>query len=898
MSRQPQGRFTGPTPPPGADSWILGQARRRAAELARTDADGGSQSVGNSYSDAAAEAAHREQAMSDSITFPCPACGTKYTVGPHHAGKKTICKKCQAAMTVPEPDVGNPTVVGATRTIKRADIQAIIDSGTETQQPRRGAPPPVQQPAVARKTSRQVPQPVAEVDMKGGASVMRRPQHVHAPQPVGRGRPTHRTPYGGGHHPTHAVAHTAGVGPGARKKSPLPMVLGISGGALALIIIVIMVAAFSGQPGQQQQTAANNAPQVDPAKAARDSELKMLQSQLNNAGGSATSAEIEEFYKEAKKRADDPEFKLLVSGFADAMARKADGENASRKAAVGLLLDADGNLAGKQLLNAAAQSLPGTVKKPRDKNDPRYALGMTEEDVPNPVLLEVAKRLGWKDYEQPKVFDEYDIYNLAGWTEYKDVVRGIPQRYLDLKMMPQAELDKLKAAEKPVLESIAAFEEEVKRSNGFAKKARSAFIRFKTANDSAAVVNRLKGKRSFSPKAMDRENEPFDEIWTYTYWEPFVLYVEKPPGRDGISPAFNESLASKAAMLKTLVEFFKVNFVEKFSLKRVKPKEETERAEKEGWPLQILVFKDEASFRKFAEEVSGGAKLPPGARAYYSPVEERVVTYDDTSDVSPDTMWFNESVLIHETFHMLSDHYAANPMFSMDELRVRPSFSSILVQEGLTDCIAGFRRTGGEGHDAKYEFMQLNHLRLKQLQGFQSRFTKNQHLFRIQDMVECRNYGHCMNKALQRWRDLKLPLRDPTWIAQNGFGLYYAAATQAAYFFQYYEEGGKHIYRDKWWDFLGKDYRKDFKMASHDTNVGVEAFKQTFGITDQAGWDDMQTKYEAFVGALKPEDVGKGGEELPPENEGEAKDGDKKESRMPWHGSRHAALPGQRRRAA
>ena len=119
-------RFRGPTPPPGMDENVLKAAADRAARLSgegsRLSAEG-EKSYSKWSTNKSEQSNSREQTtMSDNIVFPCPACGTKYSVGPHHAGKKTTCKKCNAQMTVPSPDIANPTIVGQTRTIRRADI--------------------------------------------------------------------------------------------------------------------------------------------------------------------------------------------------------------------------------------------------------------------------------------------------------------------------------------------------------------------------------------------------------------------------------------------------------------------------------------------------------------------------------------------------------------------------------------------------------------------------------------------------------------------------------------------------------------------------------------------------------------------------------------------------------
>ena len=815
--------------------------------------------------------------MSYAITFPCPACGTKYNVGPAHAGKKTTCKKCGAPMTVPMPDMANPTVVGTTRTIKRADIEAIISSGTGSQSGR------------GRKTTRQVlPGSAPEVDMRGGESVLRRTTNAPTSRSnrMGARRPT------APHHAGHAVSYQAGLGPGMPKKSAVPLIVGISSGTAVLIVLVVLAVVFAGQTETPPPAAANNAPAIDPVAQARETELRVLNNALINADTVPTSLELENFYKAAKEKADDPEFRRVQEGFAMVMLRKAQGESSERKARVGLLLDKDNVPGAKELLNAAIGPLGlQPVHEVFSREENKY------KTIENPLFVEVVRRLGWQAYSRPPKFEEYASYALPGTVEFNQYLmdpRNDASKYVDVGLLPPDTLAEIKRLESVIQASIEEFEKEIKDNGEFARQARMAFVRFRTSNDTKAKSERAKGKRSFTPTAMDREGEPFDSIWTYTYWEPFMVFVEKPKGSQGFSDEFKESLASKASLLRYLFEFFRPNFIEKFGLKRVKPKEQADLAEKEGWPLEIVVLKDEDAFRKYMKDA--GMSPPPGVRAFYSPLDERVMTYDDTKDQSADTVWFNESVLIHETFHMLSDHYCQNARFTKDELGEKPWFSSILVQEGLTDCVAGFKRTGSQGRDARYELMKPNHLRLRDLQGFHRRFTEGKHLFRIRDMVECRSYGQCMAKAVDRWRELGIPFQPRgagsiNWVPQAGLGLYYAASCQAAYFFQYFEEGGKFPYRDKWWEFLGKDYRGEIKLPNFLSDVGVEAFKQVFGMHSDADWDTMQKQYETFTDNLKPEDVGKSGGPSLDEPTEENGDDPAPGSRKPWLGALRFAMP-------
>jgi len=853
------GRFRGPTPPPEVDQHVLDAARRKASGGAAAKGPRlpeGSQMSYTSRSGSADQG--REQSMSeDTIVFPCPACGTKYSVGPHHAGKKTTCKKCGAPVTVPTPQVANPTFIGGTRTIRRADIEAIKGERDETGVAMEEAP---------------------EVDMKGGDSVMRKDETLYGQQvpqetahgtrvPAPRRGPTAGPAQRQGtasHAPAHAPAHGRAApyghaGAPAKKKSPMPLVLGIGGGVVALILIVVIVANSGGGGGGLDTTAqgagqnpgSNGAGGGGNSKSQDELLLADLNTNLNNAAALSSDA-IEGFYKQAKEKKSVTGFKAVMDGFADALAKKATTEGGERIARIGLLLDSDGYATGKGLLRKASDVLePGRTISRTDKEG-----RPVKSFQKNQLFIDVATRLGWKAYVRPVEFDDYRVLAIEHINDYEDAYNGIPQACRDVEMLPPELIEKLSELEGKVKAAGASLEEQHKK-DGFAKNARAAFLRFLDANK-GGKVNRKKNQRPFSPEAMSRTDEKVDQVWTYTYWKPFIVYVELPVGGGEMDEAFKETLASKAALLQHLNDYFRTNLVDKFNLQRVKPRYNAERAEKEGWPLEIVVLKDSPTFEQFVADVNG--QPIPGARAFYSPLNERVMTFDDTENPSPETAWFNESVLIHETFHLLSDHYAAGPMFEEAEMRARPRYSSILVQEGLTDSVSGFTREG-TGYEAKYEFLTQNHLRLKDWQAMYKQIG-NKMLFRIQDMVECRNYGQCQQKAVDRWQQLGLKIQSQAhvnWIAQMGLGLYYASSCQASFFFINYKEGGKYPYRDKWWEYVSKDYNGTIQLKSSSDNAAIEEFKKMFGIKSDKDWEALDKKFEDFTVKLKPEDVGKSG---------------------------------------
>ncbi|MCB9896294.1 MAG: hypothetical protein H6839_17830 [Planctomycetes bacterium] len=781
----------------------------------------------------------------DNIVFPCPACGTKYSVSPHHAGKKTTCKKCGAAVTVPTPQVANPTIVGGTRTIRRADI----DPGASAREE-------------AVETGR-----ASEVDMSGGQSVLRKEETVIGAPPMNPGtrgpaqrsgtRPAARggRPTG---RPTGGRAAPYGVPGAPAKKNNMPMMLGIGGGVLALILVVVIVVASSGGGGGDGGATDGDVAGADggAGNTKQDPDALLLAEMRKNYNNfdSLTPDQVKYYYVEAGKRKDNPDFKAQQADWAKALARKADSSgNADELADIALMLDNDGYAGSKVLLDTAWKALKTAKKAIREvkETDPDGRQHMTLK--PNPKFKDIVERLGWKPYTKPVDMDEAQLYECEGASEYNNAYLDIDQIYRDVGLYPPEMIEDLKSRESVALASLKALKD-LDEKDGFAIRARQAWLRFKQAQG-GGKVDRQKGKRSFSAKAMQRESETIDQIWTYTYWKPFMVYVEKGIGQDDLDEAFVETLESKAALLKHEYDWFNEHLISKYNLQRQKPRYDAERAEKEGWPMEIVVFKDGATMAQFYED-SSGQPAPDGVRAYYSPRDERVVTYDDTADMSPDTQWFNESVLIHESFHMLSDFYAANPMFEEDEMQTRPRYPNILVQEGLTDSVSGFSRDG-DGADATYEFLQLNHIRLRDFQHIYELLGKNL-LYRVRDALDCRHYGQCVGKAMERVIEMKLKV-NPLWVQQVALGIYYPTVCQMSYFFQYYKEGGKYPYRDKWWDYLGKSYKGEIKTSNWGDNTGIVKFKEIFGIKNDEDWDALDKKFLDFTINLKPEDVGKGG---------------------------------------
>lgn len=799
--------------------------------------------------------------MADNITFPCPACGTKYNVSASHAGKKTKCKKCQAPMTVPTPEVANPTIVGGTRTIRRADIDSVISDDTNA--------------------------PEREVDMSGGASVMRKDETVvaappaaaprrptgPAPRPGTRPHPQGR-PAGGRPMPPRGGGHAGHPHAPPQKKSNMGMILGIVGGAVGVILLVVIIAVAASDSGtatQGNDIAGTTDGGADKGPSEKEKLLTELQQKINNAS-TMSLKELEGYYEKCKKHKDDPAFESQWTTWARELANRATVERAETQADIGLLLHKDGfESDAMPLLEKASKEMEHT-KEGRD--------GARMVSRPRKKFLQVVDILGWKPYKRPEVFAEYELWGVKGLKAYNAKMFEVPERCLDVERVTPDLLEEIQKLEDVVRKNGEALRAQDKK-DGYAITARRAFLRFLEANQNGQW-DRAKNKRPFCPRAMgytddmetmidpdtgDKRDVEVDDIWTYTYYKPFILYVEKDVEDKEIPEELKDDLMQKAELMRQLMEWFDENMIQKFGLKRVLPlgpggtgldgkyyKTKAELAEAEGWPLTVMVLKDEPSFAKFLEEMSGG-RAPAGARAFYSPAHNHVVTYDDRGTRNPDAQWFNESVLIHESFHLLSAQYAADPPPKGEEGESHMRYPNILIQEGLTDAVAGFRREG-EGKSAKYKFMEVNHLRLKSHQRTY-KDLENKNIWRIQDMLQCTHYGQVQQLGYRRACELTGRRLHPS-IASFTMGLYYATSCQMVYFFQNYEEDGEYPYRDKWWEYVGRNYKGEMKLVFGYPQEGIKHFKEIFEIESDADYDEINKKFNKFVMDLDPEDVGDG----------------------------------------
>jgi len=864
-----------PQPPPSLDAAIMARASAKAAALAAGGDAPPFVSGQKSYDvepqrkAGPAKAGAKEPPM-EPIVFPCPACGTKYSVPQQHAGKSTTCKKCGASIMVPVPQVANPTIIGGTRTIRRSDIEDASSS-------ERAAP-------VVKKATAPVPKPGPkkptanfDVDMKGGDSVLRKEETVISHPPTGVGTRPHPSrvpppPARGQGRPVPGGRPAPVPGqPGAKKKNPMPLYLGIGGGVLVVIIIVGVIIGNSGKTqgpsggggGKDGQSASDGA--KTPGLSEDEKLLAQFDTDLKNEIG-LQSEDIKNRYVQARDKAKaegkfKDKFKSYQNQFQALLEKRVTGSSNKREVTdVALMLHNDG------------YQVTALLEKARTLMD-RYRVVRKVENgverefkVPSEAYMQICEILGYRKYEQPPEFDDYQAWALKEWGDWAKRLRDIQNDVGGDDYFNPQQLEEIKGYEAKCREAGEALKARHAK-DGFAINAREAFLRFKQAN--------LKGmkKAMFSPDALGRGTEEFEEVWGYTYWNPFLVLVEKAPGRDVAD--LERSFAVKANMLRQLVNWFQENLVKPFNLQRTVPTEGPtvsrkselkgrkfdtpgQLAEAEGWALEILVLKDGQTYQQFLEDFMGGGM--PGARAHYYLPLRHIVTWDDPNAVAGNEEdWSNESTLMHETFHMLSDHYAANPL-DWDRVNrqwrpreTRPRYFNVMIQEGLTDSVAGFVKSD-DTEKAEYKFMQTNFIRLNNWKLVYEKYTGKKNLFRIQDMLRCMNYGQCAQVGFERMRELKLNLR----VDQNFFvAVFYAASCQASTFLYHYKESGRHKYRDKWLDYVKADYAGEIDKKSFDPKPFIDHFKKLFAISSDKDWDKLDEEFVKFTLDLEAKNVGK-----------------------------------------
>lgn len=549
---------------------------------------------------------------------------------------------------------------------------------------------------------------------------------------------------------------------------------------------------------------------------------------------------LQDAWKDYRTARDDRDDDELAGALARRLASAAlDGADASDLADITLELHDDGHR------EIAHPMLDPAWQRMRDE-DIIFKRTLTRTEglrgpppKPDPRFVRIVELLGWTEYHHPEGMDDAERYDVEGASAYREYLGfEIDNVCHESGLYPPEVVERLNELAGKALGRFNELKARHER-DGYALNARAAWIRFRHANDSVAKVDRVKGQRSFSPRAMGRQNENFDGIWTFTYWKPFVVYIEKPHDTD-VDETFKNEVA---ALLRRLHDWFRENYIEPMDLERQRPQYDARRAEEEGWPIEIVLFGRRESLDQYIEDIGGD--VLQGGDGFYSPLEGRVLSYLQPWRGRDEDLSYRAS-LVKSVFLMLCDHYAADPHFSVDEMMARPRYSSLLIREGLGETVAGLTREG-RGAQTDYTFMEINRPRLEAFLQHDELLGERA-LFRIRDMVKCTNHTRLRQVAYRRALDLG-GMRPPA-AAASAEALFIPAAWSAVHFFENYQRNGEYVYRKPWREFVRRDFTGELRPASHADEKGGEVFSELFDIRGDADWDELEQEWLTYVRKL------------------------------------------------
>ncbi len=851
-----------------------------------------------------------------------------------HQGKTFACKKCGAAIQVPLapeteappplPPTG-PVDLGGGTPVLRRDATVYGEKAAEEApaagggaQQRRPKSPVGRQPARKAKQAKPHLSPAPQPAGQQGPSQpqVKRPRlpgaggQKPATQVMSRGQaqaavvqpaPQRQLPQAGQKRATRSLAPQALQGrrgqtragaqaasgtrrlPGAlpvrKKKSNTTLILLLSGGGVVLVGLIVVIAVFARGDSDSPVGPGGIESQLS-AEEKREERLKQQRAKLQKAREWLSSpinamnyselwqryvnySNLDSFVLEAELESERED---LLSRVAEKLGRAATPDvSLATHRKIAERLEEDGYADAAREIAAVVCGKDAPYKRFKT-----VALeGGRKKTEADPDYLAIEAIGGYVYYKEPEVFESYDfIFGFEVYREYRKKVREIEIDYREL-VLPPEEAKQISRYEQALREKAEEIESDHEK-DGFAKYAAKAFTRFRNSY----------------------RNTLFKGEWTYHYSAPFVYYLEL-EGNDRSPKEIAESLETKEKILKDLVEYFNTNYRDIWGLERQYPNVSNEE-EKNRWPLEIVVLRDGERYQEYGDDAMDGG-IPPGARAHYSPQTRQIITWDDPKSLSDDaSRWFDVSVITHEAWHFLSGIHLPDPMsqtFKNDKGQniPFPTYCSILIQEGLTDFVAGFETDGDN-----YRFGKLNHLRLQNFQAITEQITaawkqapevwkqlnqeypgrqweegKYASLFDLRGMVQTLTYGHAGWVAQRHMQSLGLHWNPGIMNFAGGAasGFFYAASCQASYFFHYFE-GGK--YRDQFLEWCRRDYTAettkvldwdDLEENQYENTPGLLAFMDIFGIDsfDDEAWQELNDEFMQYVvEELEPLDVGKG----------------------------------------
>jgi hypothetical protein len=450
---------------------------------------------------------------------------------------------------------------------------------------------------------------------------------------------------------------------------------------------------------------------------------------------------------------------------------------------------------------------------------------------PDAQFMRAARKLGWRDYERPEIMDEYLRYELPAAVAYEAYFNSLHKGHRGCNLFPPAEYERVRELESAANAEGKAFWR-LHEADGYAKDARAAWLRFRHAHDtrqySSVRWNRARNQRAFCQHAMRREGEAFEQVWTYMYAKPFVVYVELPPGRGLVEPELAR-LREKLSLLAELYTWFHKEFLYPLKLTRQLPQGFGAAADEEAWPLELVAFRNIATLGVFMEETFGRPDDTPAAYVLGSS------TLALSAETPPElTREEADTRLAEAGVKMLLDHYVTNPLRGEDW---HPRYSSLLVAEGLPLWTIARLQSGGFGGLNKAQLDVYSRADAKRIALNRLIFNAELPLPKLPNMVE----------PPPRPED---PPESKLWARSSERDDFRATAALYVYFFE------STAYREKWraWlkrEFAGKNASSYLPRERSLTRARtVEAFAKVFELETEEDWSRIDSEFAAFVAAI------------------------------------------------
>jgi len=680
--------------------------------------------------------------------------------------------------------------------------------------------------------------------------------------------------------------------PGVQKKSNAGVWIGVGGGALVLLLIIVGIVVATGDSGNDPNIANN--PVIDQAeldrkaaealaaelKARTDAQTEVLSNASKQLSEGTLYAELWESYKSVSALKDvvpelaDKQRSLkrdMAKGLADRMDSDLTAKGADIKLhhEVAMRLQKEGfeEQASKIARTVCTSSGYQRTTWSRDKEGNQVG-----KDSAEFIALEAISGLAY--FETPKLIREADFIN--GFDEYREFSEYLndfqaeypsglapkdDQLYIDLKEASDILLKRV--------QSIIADHEK----DGFAEFAADAFNKFR---------NKWGVETGDKPAA-------FPGKFDYGYSEPFIFYLEL-EGREDMEPEeIIANMSRKTQILKDLVDHFYATCRDPWGLERTYP-DNIDPVDRVRYPLEIVVLRDGDRYSEYQEEVMG--RSLPGARAHYSPQYRQIITWDDPeAEEDLSRQWFDTCVLAHEAWHFMSSiHmpgkgviYSSTPDPETKEPINLPRYSSLVVQEGLTDYTAGFEEYEKDGR-VHFKWAKVNHLRLGSFREWTTYITERwkeisqsstkidqavtweegryRGVMGAREMIRCLFYGACGQMAFENlvrlgFTQVRPQPRDFA-IVPNATGFYYAWSCSFSYFLMNYNNGQ---YADKFMQWCEEDYKDEIKKQydystyyrmfrnGFKTTPGIERFMEIFEIDglDSPMWDELDDQFYKYT---------------------------------------------------